>query len=238
MSGFFLSKDSKSSLRRNVESVLLALLLAFTVRAFIFQPFKIPSSSMEPALLVGDYIVVKKFAYGTQIPFSGIQIFDGGAIKRGDVVVFKRAERPGERKKNYFIKRVVATGGDAVQVRGRDIFVNGSKVTQSYAGSHTADGGAAFERYLQRFGEKSVNVIYRKGLSSTYKGIASSAFRVPEGHVFLMGDNRDNSQDSRLWGTVSGRDVVGKAVIVHWSWSFKNSLLPKVRWERIFSEIK
>ena len=221
-----------------MESILLALLLALAVRAFLFQPFKIPSSSMEPALLVGDYIIVKKFAYGTRIPFSGMKVGEGSAIERGDVVVFKKAERPGKRKKNYFIKRVVATGGDMVQVRGRGVFVNGSEIAQSYAGPHPADGGPAFERYLQRFGEKSVSVIYRKGRSSTYKGKASSPFRVPAGHVFLMGDNRDNSQDSRLWGTVSERDVVGKAVLVHWSWSFKNSFVPKVRWERIFSEIK
>lgn len=220
-----------------MESVFLALLLALAVRAFVFQPFKIPSSSMEPALLVGDYIIVKKFSYGTRIPFSGAKIIEGGAVERGDVVVFKRAERAGG-KKNYFIKRVIATGGDKVQVRGRSVFVNGEKTAQSYAGPHPAGGSPAFERYLQKFGEKSISVIYRKGRSSTYKGRASSPFTVPAGHVFLMGDNRDNSQDSRLWGAVSERDVLGKAVRVHWSWSFKNSIIPTVRWERIFSEIK
>ncbi|MGI9559278.1 MAG: signal peptidase I [Thermodesulfobacteriota bacterium] len=238
MSGFFLSSKTdadKSFLRQNLESVLLALLLALCVRAFIVQPFKIPSSSMEPTLLVGDYIIVQKFAYETKIPFFDIAVYKNADVKKGDIVVFKKSDNPGG-KKNYFIKRVIATGGDIVEIRGRVIYINGDKTVQSYAGMYEEEDG--LERYEQRFGTKNVSVIYEKGRYSTYKGNVSYPLIVPEGQVFLMGDNRDNSRDSRLWGTISESEVVGKAVMIHWSWSFKDSLVPEIRWKRIFSGIR
>lgn len=237
MFGFFGrgKETSKSFLRQNLESVILAVLLALFVRAFIVQPFKIPSSSMEPALLVGDYIIVKKFSYGTRIPFTDRTIFKGGKIKKGDIVVFKKPQSPGKTKKAYFIKRVIAVGNDVVRIEGRNIYVNRSKIPQSYVGSYAA---APMEEYIQKLGEKDVTVIYEKGRYSTYKGNIRYPFTVPAGHVFLMGDNRDNSRDSRSWGTVAEKDIVGKAVTIHWSWSFKNSLIPEIRWKRIFSEIE
>jgi len=227
-------KSPKSFIRQNLESLLLALLLALFVRAFIIQPFKIPSSSMEPTLLVGDYIIVEKFAYGIKIPFSNLKIFKGETIKEGDVAVFKKPLSYGKKKKTYFIKRVIATGNDVVQIRGRSVFVNGSEIRQSYAG---LDANKGFDRYVQNFGDKNVNVIYERGLYSTYKGHASR-FVVPEGHVFFMGDNRDNSLDSRSWGTIPEKDIVGKAVLVHWSWNFQNSLIPQIRWKRIFLRVE
>ena len=237
MSGFFFGSGtgaSKSFFRRNLESVFFALLLALFVRAFIVQPFKIPSSSMEPTLLVGDYIIVKKFAYGIRVPFSYKEIFRGDEIKSGDIVVFKKPVSFGETKKTYFIKRVIATGKDVVRILGRGVFVNGSEIRQSYAGPYE---NPHLDRYVQRFGSKNISVVYERGRYSTYKGRASSLI-VPEGHVFLMGDNRDNSQDSRLWGTIPEKNIVGKAVIIHWSWNFQNSLIPQIRWKRIFSGIK
>ncbi len=237
MFGFFSGRGgnaSKSFIRQNIESVLLALFLALFVRAFIVQPFKIPSSSMVPTLLVGDYIIVEKFAYGIRFPFFDRKIFKGGPIEKGDVVVFKKPVSYGKNKKTYFIKRVVATGNDVVQIRGRSVFVNGFEIEQSYAGPNEKSG---FDTYVQNFGDRKVNVVYQRGLYSTYKGRASR-FVVPEGHVFLMGDNRDNSQDSRSWGAIPYKDVVGKAVLIHWSWNFKNSLIPQIRWKRIFSQVE
>ncbi|WP_462137370.1 signal peptidase I [Candidatus Mycalebacterium sp.] len=237
MFGFFGngSGTPKSVLRQNLESIFLAILLALCVRAFIVQPFKIPSSSMEPTLLVGDYIIVKKFAYGTRIPFTDNAIFKGGEIKRGDIVVFKKPQGPGKTKKTYFIKRVVAMGNDVVRIQGRNIYVNRSGIPQSYVGPYDA---VPMEKYIQKFGDKDVTVIYEKGRYSTHKGDIIYPFTVPAGHVFLMGDNRDNSRDSRFWGAIAEKDVVGKAVIIHWSWRFENSLIPEIRWERIFSGIE
>ncbi len=237
MLGFFFgSRDGypKSSLRKNLESIFLALFLAFLVRAFIVQPFKIPSSSMEPTLLVGDYILVNKFVYGIRIPFTDVFFHKGSEIRSGDVVVFKKKLEGFKRsEKIYFIKRVIAGGGDTVNIRGRNFFVNGVEISQAYAGLH----GENKERYVQRFGRKKVNVLYEKGRYSTYRGGLLYPITVPEGHIFLAGDNRDNSHDSRSWGFISEQDVMGKAVAIHWSWSFMNSLIPKVRWERIFSGI-
>ncbi len=230
------SGDSKSSLRRNLESVFLALFLAFFVRAFIVQPFKIPSSSMKPTLLVGDYILVNKFVYGIRIPFTDVFVHKGANVRGGDVVVFKKEGSNGT-KKTYFIKRVVATGEDVVDIRGRGVFVNGVEISQTYAGLYGEGDNAEFERYVQRFGRKKVNVLYEKGRYSTYKGGLSYPLIIPAGHLFMMGDNRDNSQDSRRWGFVPEENVVGKAVAIHWSWSFRNSFIPQVKWERIFSGI-
>ncbi len=194
---------------------------------------------MKPTLLIGDYIIVKKFSYGVRIPFSDTFLFGTTAIDRGDVVVFKRKLGTSDNAgKNYFIKRVVAVGGDTVQIRGRSILINGNEVLQTYAGPYPGDKDTLMERYVQRFGNNNVNILYKKGRYSTYKGDISYPLKVPEGHIFLMGDNRDNSHDSRVWGVIAGKNVVGKAVMIHWSWQFKDSLIPQVRWKRIFSEIR
>ncbi|QMU56333.1 MAG: signal peptidase I [Candidatus Mycalebacterium zealandia] len=237
MFGFFGSGSGtpKSVLRQNLESVFLAIFLALCVRAFIVQPFKIPSSSMEPTLLVGDYIIVKKFAYGTRIPFTDKTVFQGSEIKKGDIVVFKKPQGPSKTKKTYFIKRVVATGNDVVRIQGRNIYINQLRIPQSYVGRYDV---APMEEYIQKFGDKDITVIYEKQRYSTHKGDIIYPFTVPAGHVFLMGDNRDNSRDSRFWGTIAEKDIVGKAVTVHWSWKFQNSFIPEIRWERIFSEIE
>lgn len=193
---------------------------------------------MEPALLVGDYIIVNKFVYGGRVPFTDRFVYKSSKIRRGDVVVFKkRSESFNGGKKTYFIKRVVAVGGDIIDIRGRSVFVNGVETLQTYAGFYGENENIALERYVQQFGRKKVSLLYEKGRYSTYKGKVSYPLIVPAGHIFLMGDNRDNSQDSRLWGTIPEENVMGRAFAIHWSWSFKDSLIPQIRWERIFSEI-
>ncbi|OGQ59755.1 MAG: signal peptidase I [Deltaproteobacteria bacterium RIFCSPLOWO2_02_FULL_53_8] len=198
-------KKKKNSVRELIEAVVIALLLALFIRTFIIQAFKIPSSSMEDTLLIGDHLIVSKFAYGLQMPkpamirVFGVRVpfFDTtlvntwGSIKRGDVIVFRF---PGDRDLD-FIKRVVGLPGDTVEVKDKVIYINGQKWDESFG-------------------------IY-KGREDGRPAPESMSFgpvTVPPEHVFAMGDNRDRSRDSRDWGFAPMRDIKGKAVILYWSW--------------------
>ncbi len=191
----------KSKLRENLESILYALVIALFIRAFIVQAYKIPSESMEPTLLVGDYILVNRLAYGLRIPYTKIKLFELHKPKRGDIVVFVF---PLDRSKD-FIKRVIAVGGETVEVKGEEIYINGHKIKDPWG--H-----------------------YTTGFS---KRIHYGPVKVPEGYLFVMGDNRDNSYDSRFWGFVDERDVKGKPMFIYFSWDSKADLLHKIRWYRI-----
>lgn len=193
---------NKSGFRENVEAILVAILLALLIRTFIVQAFKIPSGSMIPTLHVGDHILVNKFVYGIDIPFLNIPVYNGHTPDRGDIVVFKYPEDPDK----DFIKRVIGVGGDIVAMKGRDVFVNGQRISEAYA--IYADGDV------------------RRG--------TMHPVRVPPGKLFVMGDNRDNSHDSRFWGFVDLQAVRGRAFIIYWSWNAgAESLLKWVRWGRI-----
>ena len=233
----------KSKLRQNVESIAVALLLALVIRTFVIQPFKIPSGSMIPTLLVGDHLLVNKFIFGTNIPLTNTYLFPVRDIKRGDIVVFKfpiNSEEP-EKKSVHYIKRVVAVGGDTIKIKGRDVYINGTVVDQKYLGDYRyweSQVQIVHDEYQQILDDNEFKVIYGKGLNATTKGKLRYPITVPENHVFVMGDNRDNSFDSRFWGFVPRENIAGKAFLIHWSWDFKNSeFLHKVRWYRIFSSI-
>ncbi|MDY6822393.1 MAG: signal peptidase I [Thermodesulfobacteriota bacterium] len=192
----------KSAVRENVEAILVAVLLALLIRTFIVQAFKIPSGSMIPTLRVGDHILVNKFVYGLDIPFLNIPVYPGDTPQRGDIIVFKYPEDPDK----DFIKRVIGVGGDIVAMKGRDVYVNGHRMTEDYAIYQETRG--------------------RRG------GMAP--VKVPPGKLFVMGDNRDNSHDSRFWGFVDLQAVRGKAFIIYWSWnSGAASPLDYVRWGRL-----
>jgi len=237
----YLSKFNKSKLRQNIEALAFAIILALIIRTFVFQPFKIPSGSMIPTLLVGDHLLVNKFVYGTKIPFTDIEIFPIEKIKRGDVIVFTYPNNERDRSKNglYYIKRVVGLPGDEIDLNGRNLIINGEEVPIEYEGTYSDKRNSEqFDEYREDlFGEEHT-VIFRKGKENTNRGSYIPVTKVPEGDVFVMGDNRDNSQDSRFWGFVPIENIAGKAFIIHWSWDFGNpDVVNKVRWNRILSGI-
>ncbi len=196
-----MKEKKKSKLRENVESILYALIIAIFVRAFIVQAYKIPSGSMIPTLLVGDYILVNRLAYGLRIPYTKLKFFEYRKPKRGDIVVFVF---PKDRSKD-FIKRVIAVGGETLEIKGRRIFINGKEIDDPWGR-------------------------YTTGLS---EGIHIGPVRIPKGYLFVMGDNRDNSFDSRFWGLVDERDVKGKPMFIYFSWDSNADILHKIRWRRI-----
>ena len=237
----------KSPVRQNVEAIVIAVALALAVRAFVIEPFKIPSGSMLPTLLVGDHILINKFVYGTRIPFTDKIFFPFSEIDRGDIVVFKLSgdnatgfPMPGTGA--FYVKRTVGIAGDEIDISGRNVLLNGRAVAQVYAGNYEYPDQKFFsvaDRYEQSLSGKNFSVIYKKGNSSTTSGKMSFPLVVPKGRIFVMGDNRDNSYDSRFWGFVPVENVYGKAFMIHWSWNLSNpGLANKVRWQRIFSGIE
>jgi len=227
----------KSRFREYLEAIVIAVILALLIRAYVIQAFKIPSGSMIPTLLVGDHILVNKFIYGIKLPFSEKRVFIFRPPRRGDVIVFSF---PGNREKEEcrslannisfrishafstgnplylftddcrdFIKRVVAVGGDRIEIRDKKVYVNGVELKEPY-------------------------IIHNDPLVQKSPPRDNfGPFIVPRNSFFVMGDNRDQSYDSRFWGVVDMKDIKGKAFILYWSWNRNGGLLNKVRWWRI-----
>ncbi len=200
------------------------ILVVFVLRSFLVEPFKIPSGSMIPTLLIGDFILVNKFTYGIRLPVANIKIIDVGGPKRGDVMVFRY---PADPSLDY-IKRVVGLPGDRVEYRNKELRINGAPVPRQQLGDYESrERLQFFPRYLESFDGAGHEIILEKeapgfiGRSMDFGhsgncdynsgGLACS---VPAGHYFMMGDNRDNSSDSRVWGFVPDANIVGKAFFI------------------------
>ena len=194
----------RSRFRENVEAILIAVIIALFIRTFVVQAFKIPSGSMKPTLQVGDHILVNKFIYGVKIPYLSTVVLPVKDPQRGDIVVFKFPVDP----RKDFIKRVIAVPGDVVEIRDKTIFINGRRVNHDY-------GVFSDPRTI------AGNLKPRDNLGP---------ITVPKDALFVMGDNRDESFDSRFWGFVPIRDVSGKAFIIYWSWDSDDF---NVRWRRL-----
>ncbi len=194
----------KSAYRDHIESIALALVMALLLRTFVVQAFKIPSGSMEDTLAIGDYILVNKFIYGIQLPFTDTHIFPIRNPKRGDIAVFEYPEDPSR----DFVKRVIGLPGDRVQIIDKKVFING----KLYATAHEIHRDNAIL-------PADVNARDNTGVIT-----------VPEGSYFMMGDNRDQSYDSRFWGFVKIGRIKGLAFMKYWSWDGENS---SVRWKNI-----
>jgi signal peptidase I len=191
----------KKFIKEYIEPIVIAVLIALFIRAFIVQAFKIPSSSMEPTLLVGDHLLVSKFIYGIRIPYTDIKFFQYKKPQRGDIIVFIY---PKDRKKD-FIKRVIGTEGEKVAIHHNKIYINEKLIDDPWG--HFTMPRSTIEDY--------------------------GPVKVPESSLFVMGDNRDNSQDSRFWGFVKINEVKGKAFIIYFSWdSNAENPLNKIRWTR------
>lgn len=203
-------KTKKPWYREYGEALLFALVLALIIRTFVIQAFKIPSGSMEDTLLIGDHLLVNKFIYGLEVPFTDKRFLTLRHPERADIIVF---EYPEDREKPFFqrrdfIKRVIGVPGDVVEVRNKQVFVNGE----------------AFE--LEQAIHKEPDII--PGRLSTRDNMPP--VKVPEDQYFVMGDNRDRSYDSRFWGFVEKSEIKGLAFIKYWSW---NREINRPRWERI-----
>lgn len=230
---------NKSKLREYVEAVIIAVALALIIRGVVVQAFKIPSGSMIPTLLIGDHILVNKFIYGLEVPFSDNRFLIFRAPKRGDIIVFSfpgnekieectsmgnnissrisRAWKTNNPMQLFtsdcrdFIKRVIAVGGDTVEIKEKVVHINGRPLSEPY--KVHSDSGVMPEDMGARDNFGPLKVPYNK--------------------FFVMGDNRDNSHDSRFWGLVGMDEIKGSAFIIYWSWDDMGGFLEKVRWGRI-----
>jgi signal peptidase I len=188
----------KSAFREYFEAILVAVILALFVRTFVFQAFKIPTGSMENNLLIGDHLLVNKFVYGPSASRLERAILPMGAIKRGDVLVFKYPVDPSR----DFIKRVIGLPGETLEVRDKKVYINGQALTEPYA--HYIEDPTSPEEF------REVTAI---DVREHYGPVV-----VPPDQYFMMGDNRDNSADSRIWGFLRRDYIKGKALIIYWSY--------------------
>jgi signal peptidase I len=224
----------KSTLREYFESICVAVILALFVRTFVFQAFKIPTGSMEENLLVGDHLIVNKMLYAPTASGLEKSIAPVRRVKRGDVVVFKFPNEPAR----DFIKRVVALPGERIRIENKKVLINGETLDEPYV-HFLAEPGTDENVY------------------SDPRGDDMQEIEVPPGHYFVMGDNRDNSHDSRFWGTLSGDLLKGRALMIYWSYESGRdaylkegfewvkevlSIIPNfysnTRWERFFHLVR
>jgi signal peptidase I len=199
------AKRHKSLVREYGEAIVIAVVLALVIRTLVVQAFTIPSGSMMDTLLIGDYILVNKFLYGPEIPFTDRHLPGLRDPQRGDIIVFKYPQD----ETRDFIKRIVATPGERLQVRGSTVYVNDRALREPYA--------------------KNVHAALR-GESHCGYSFGCEVTTVPPDSYFVMGDNRDNSQDSRYWGFVKRDKIKGKAFLIYWSWDSDQHWL---RWRRL-----
>ena len=204
-----MKKQKKSNLRETIEAIVVAFAIALVIRTFVIQAFKIPSGSMIPTLQIGDHILVNKFLLGTpvDVPFTNIHLFRMPGLRnpqRGDIIVFKYPEDP----TRDFIKRVIGIEGDVIESKDKTLSVNGRKLVESYTQHVDSSIKPSGMDRRDNFGP----------------------ITVPADSVFVMGDNRDQSYDSRFWGFVDLPRIKGKAIIIYWSWDSDSTW---VRFNRI-----
>lgn len=214
--------DSKAQLKLPIiveyaKSFFPIFLIVLILRSFIFEPFKIPSGSMMPTLLIGDFILVNKYDYGIRLPVLHNKIVDNKTPERGDIVVFRYPEDPSI----PFIKRVVGLPGDKITYKDKTLYINDISVTQSMNGRYNAHGsglmmdGASLR--IEHLADTDHEILVSPNRLSQELEV-----RVPEGHYFVLGDNRDNSKDSRFWGFVPDENLIGRAFLIWMNWDTKN----------------
>lgn len=213
------------------------LLIVLILRSFLAEPFRIPSGSMRPTLLEGDFIVVNKYTYGLRLPLTGTKIISLNDPKRGDVVVFKHEEN-GE--SIDMIKRVIGLPGDHIQYKDGTIYINGEAVNKEFQveKEDTLPQGHKIpvREYKETINGIQHQIFIHPEANQHLSHYAYTDVQVPAGSYFVMGDNRDNSKDSRVWGFVKDEDIQGRAFAVWMSWDSDSA--SKVRWHRLMTEIQ
>jgi signal peptidase I len=205
----------KSIAREYLESLIVAVILALFVRTWVFQAFKIPSGSMEPNLLIGDHLIVNRMVFAPAVTGVERAVLPGRPIQRGDVVVFKFPKEP----ERDFIKRVVGLPGDELVMRQKAVFINGKKIEEPYAPASapaSPAGQPPGDIRLEEYGPVTV----------------------PTGQYFMMGDNRDNSEDSRYWGFMPETYVKGRALFIYFSFNESNGSMFSVAWNRLLNRVR
>ena len=193
-------------------------LIVLILRSFIFEPFKIPSASMMPTLLIGDFILVNKYEYGLRLPVLHTKFIENNTPERGDIVVFRYPENPTIR----FIKRVVGLPGDTIAYIDKTLFINGKKVEQTPRGRYNAQGAGKTMDGVSLLKEQLTQELSHQILIDPRRFSLELETVVPDGHYFVLGDNRDNSKDSRFWGFVPDENLMGKAFMIWMNWDSKN----------------
>ncbi|MFQ5417932.1 MAG: signal peptidase I [Myxococcota bacterium] len=243
---------------RTLRTVAWALFLATVIRETIFETYYVPSESMLPTLLIGDHMIVDKLRYGVRIPFTNARATSGRDPERGDVVIFWIGRKgpadvcPVDRCPGWpregFVKRIVGVPGDTIEVRGGRVILNGERLPTSF-GSETFEDDAGVPLLL---GREALGASTHAVLDHPHhEGTEQVHITVPDGRYFVMGDNRDNSNDSRSWGTVRREDLVGRVTHTYWSWNNRESwlamlnpftwwrlLTSETRWERIGQRVE
>jgi signal peptidase I len=209
------------------------ILIVLLVRSFVVEPFRIPSGSMMPTLLVGDFILVNKFSYGLRLPVLHTKLLDLGEPERGDIVVFRYPEDPSV----DYIKRVIGVPGDTVSYVNKELYINGKPIPQEHVGTFVGGKGAYGMTGADIRREMLDDVTHRILIDGNRRPAATEravrGFVVPDGQYFVMGDNRDNSRDSRFWGTVPEENLVGRAFMIWMHWDGGD-----IEWSRIGSSIE
>ena len=246
------ARASGGGLWEQLGTLALAVLVALGIRTFVVEPFRIPSGSMLPTLLIGDHLFVNKFIYGIEIPFTDVRLPGLRDPQRGDVIVFTVAKRGGETypvderpdlPREEFVKRIVGLPGERIAVRSGVVYVNGAPIEAVPTGESFRDGlGRRLEIFAISDGSRDYRVLDDLDVSL-------SEFReetILPGRYFMLGDNRDHSKDSRFWGTVRLAEIKGPAFVLYWSWEFNGTwgelmdprtwwdlLRHRMRWDRI-----
>jgi len=223
------SKDQKEPLAvEYARSFFPIILVVLVIRSFIAEPFRIPSGSMLPTLHVGDFILVNKFAYGIRLPVLNSKVLETGEPQRGDVVVFRYPKNP----QVDYIKRVIGLPGDTIGYFNKTVYINGKKVAQEVKEKNSELLSLVPVRNELRF--EALDGAAHDILVDPDRRLVEGEAVVPEGEYFVMGDNRDNSNDSRFWGTVPEANLVGEAFFIWMSWDWNSG---GIVWDRLGNSI-
>jgi signal peptidase I len=206
------------------KSFFPVLLIVLLLRSFVAEPFRIPSGSMMPTLLVGDFILVNKFTYGIRLPVLGTKIVDIGEPQRGDVAVFRFPRNPSD----DYIKRVIGLPGDHIAYYNKGLHINGRKIEQKSAGTYKGVGsGTVMDNVAVK--SEILETVNHQILIDEKRMNIEFEYIVPQGHYFVLGDNRDNSNDSRYWGAVPEDHLVGKAFMIWLNWDLSGGVFDTSR---------
>jgi len=210
-----MSSKWTDTFKEYAQALIIALILAFFIRSFVVQAFKIPSGSMLPTLQIGDHLLVNKFIYGIKLPFTELTLIPVSEPESGEIIVFKFPEDDSK----DFIKRVIGTPGDTIRIVDKKVYRNGKPLSEPYT-QHTAPQMRAQDFPMTKWPPHEFDPRARDNLGP---------IQVPEDSYFVLGDNRDESYDSRFWGFVREEAILGRAWIIYWSWAG----ITDIRWGRI-----